>query len=200
MNSLTDSIQNIKILLFIIVILFSCAKKPSQELAKEEKKQPDIVIIQDFDQDSFRDGIWEDNTKDGVITFTGGISNLEKYGDKGNSLCLDYDFRLSKDIVGGVWFDFSEYNFAGFNYFGFWVKGEPSLGFANIIGICFEDAKGARETKMFGEVQDSWQKVEIPLKEFKINLSELKEVNITMDKRFATPKIGRIYLDSFYLR
>ncbi|MCD6081243.1 MAG: hypothetical protein J7J54_07355 [Candidatus Omnitrophica bacterium] len=183
-------------------LLWGCAQKPEPETqTKIQKKGEEPYIFLSFEQEHFNGGVWEEDMNDGVTSFRIKRSHLVKHGDRGYSLSLDYNFKLKKDSVGGVWIDVSRLDFTNYLYFGFWVKGEPDLGFTNIIGITFEDTDGNRETKMFAGVGSEWKKVEIFLGKIKkVNISRLQEINIVIEKRFANVPVGRIYLDDFYLR
>jgi len=194
------------IILITGIIFLSCAKvKPSEKTQEIQETQETagkkIFILQDFEQDSFKGGVWEEFMHDRHVTFVGSRSNLVKFGEKGYSFALDYDFRTDNDLVGGIWLDVSEYDFSGYQYFGFWIKGEPAVGYAKIIGITFEDKKGRSVTKMSSKVSDNWQKIEIPLSSLGLqNLSELTEINVFIDKRYIDQTAGRTYFDNFYLR
>jgi len=182
------------------VILFFCAKAGfSEEITDTAGKK--IFILQDFEQDGFKGGVWEEFMHDRHVTFVGSKSNLVKLGDKGHSFALDYDFRADNDLVGGIWLDVSGYDFSKYQYFGFWVKGEPSVGYAKIIGITFEDKNGKSVTKMSSKVSDNWQKIEIPLSSLGLDdLSALAEIDVFIDKRYIDQTAGRTYFDNFYLR
>jgi hypothetical protein len=181
--------------------LWGCAKKPESKPQEQKTVQQPPYVFLDFEHEQFNGGVWEENMEDGVTTFKIKRSHLVKHGDKGYSLAMDYNFKLKKDSVGGIWIDVRGLDFTKYSYFGFWVKGEPDLGFTNIIGITFEDAAGNRVTKMFAGVSSDWKKVEIPLKRLKgVDISNLPEINIVIERRFANVPAGRIYIDDFYLR
>ncbi len=193
--------MKIRIVVLITGIIFlSCAKvRSSEETADTAGKK--IFLLQDFEQDSFKGGVWEEFMHDRHVTFVGSKSNLVKLGEEGHSFALDYDFRADNDLVGGIWLDVSEYDFSDYQYFGFWVKGEPSVGYAKIIGITFEDKNGKSATKMSSKISDNWQKIEILLSSLGLdNLSELAEINVFIDKRYIDQTAGRTYFDNFYLR
>lgn len=184
---------------FCIFLLWGCAKKPEPQEQKAIQQPPHVFL--DFEQEQFKGGVWEEDMKDSVATFEVKRSDLVRHGEKGYSLAVDYNFKLKKDSVGGVWIDVRGLDFTKYSYFGFWIKGEPDLGFTNVIGITFEDAGGNRVTKMFAGVRADWKKIEIPLGRLKgVDISNLVEINIIIERRFANVPAGRIYLDDFYLR
>ncbi|MDP8233479.1 MAG: hypothetical protein P9M06_01560 [Candidatus Saelkia tenebricola] len=181
-----------------IVFLFCADKVYTEELTETKEK---IFLLQDFEQETFEGGVWEEFMEDRHTTFVGSKSSLVKYGEEGHSFALDYDFRSDNDLVGGIWLHVSGYDFSGYQYFGFWVKGEPAVGYSKIIGITFEDKKGKIVTVMNAKTGNDWYKVEIPLKSLKLeNLSELVEINVFIDKRYIDQTGGRTYFDNFYLR
>ncbi len=183
-------------------LIVGCAKKPrpKSEAEKKEKEYKPYIFL-DFEQEQFNGGGWEENMEDGVSTFKIKRSHLVKHGEKGYSLAVDYDFTLKKDSLGGIWINVSGIDFTKYSYFGFWVKGEPDLGFTNVIGITFEDENHNRVTRMFAGVSSQWKKVEVYLKNLKgVDISKLQEINVVIEKRFANVPTGRIYLDDFYLR
>lgn len=194
-----------KVSLAIALLLFlsGCGrrKEVAEEAQPQSKKEELLNIILSFDQETFPGGVWEEYMKDKYQTFKAEFSELEKMGEKGYSLALDYDFREGKDSIGGIWFRVDGYDFKSAEYFGFWAKGEPKLGYSQVIGITFESKFGQRVTKYFGKLQDVWTRVEIPLREPEFEkLKEVVEINIFLDRRYATQRVGRIYLDNFYLR
>lgn len=183
-----------------LLFLISCAKEERRVEPKAPEEGKQVLIIEDFEDGSLNGGRWEDQPKDGVVSILGGISNLVGHGGR-SSYYIDFDFRGGRDRIGGLWLDVSPYDFSKYRYFGFWVKGEPSLGYTKVIGIGFENKRGERYTTMFGKVSDEWARVEIPIDRIRIkDKKSVSEINIVIDKRYVTQEVGRIYLDDFYLR
>ncbi len=178
-------------------LLVSCTY---QEQIEEASKEEPIFMLQDLEGESFRGDIWE-NSPDNKVTFSGAKNSLVAANESGSSLAIDYNFSRGNDLVGGMWLDVAQYDLSNYKYFGFWIKGEESLGYSSIVGVTFEDNKAKAATKMIANVSTEWQKIEIPIEQLEgIDLSKVVEVNITIDKRFATKKAGRIYIDSIFLR
>jgi hypothetical protein len=183
------------------LFLTNCAKEEKGTKAPVPERKEEVLIIEDFEDGSLNGGKWEDQPKDGVVSILGELSSLVGHEGSKSSYYIDFDFREGQDRIGGLWLDVSPYDFSKYKYFGFWVKGEPNIGYTRVIGIGFENKKGERYTTMFGKVSDKWTRVEIPIDRIRIkDKKSISEINIVIDKRYATQKVGRIYLDDFYLR
>ncbi|MDD5613579.1 MAG: hypothetical protein PHQ54_00720 [Candidatus Omnitrophica bacterium] len=188
-----------KFLLISVASLVACSARVSSENAQQPERA--VFIFQDFSSSDFKGGIWEEFMNDTAVSFKGTITDKVKMGDKGNSFVIDYDFRTGTDLVGGLWLGVAEYDFSKYEYLGFWVKGEPDLGYSKIIGVTIEDKFGRGVTIMSSGVSDDWNNIEISLDVLKKgNLSDLFEINIFIDKRYTSIDIGRCYIDNFYLK
>ena len=56
---------------------------------------------------------------------------------------------------------------------------------------------------MSSGVSEDWNDIEVSLETLKkgnINISDLSEINIFIDKRYTSIDVGRCYIDNFYLK
>ncbi|MDP8216271.1 MAG: carbohydrate binding domain-containing protein [Candidatus Kaelpia imicola] len=189
-----------KELIFIVVIsimLYGC----TNTAGGFSKYREQIFILQDFNADEYKGGVWEAVSNDKQASFKAELQARVRVGERGRAVALDYDFRSGADLVGGLWLDVSDHDFSGYNLLGFWIKGEPTLGFSKIVGVTIEDKFGNRVTKMNSQVSSEWGRVEISLNSLKDKrLSNIVEINVFIDKRYTSIEAGRCYIDDFYLK
>lgn len=191
--------KSLNFFIFLFFLMQACAKKESSQVRTPtpvEEKRLIYSIIENFNNRSFPGNVWEDYPQGRKQSFQIGFSSRVKKGEKGYSLYIDYDFLNTDDTVGGIWIDLKGIDFKEARILSFWVKGEPMVGFSRVITVSLENEKGERGNYTFGGINADWREIKIPLEVFGIkDKTSLSELNIVIEKQYATSKRGRIYID-----
>ena len=142
-------------------------------------------------------GAWDKDPAD----FSQGCSDIfdpiEKVGDKGFSMKLDYDVDSPNPAYNGFWLKLNDLDASGYKNLSFDVKGDPEVGYTTVFKIELKNNKKEVGKFYVTEVDDSWQTITIPLRNFSgiMDFSGLAEFVIVFEDRMATNKDGIIYID-----
>ncbi len=124
------------------------------------------------------------------------------YGGRGCSLSLYYDVDSpNSPAYNGFWMRLERINLENWNYLSFYIRGDDKTGYTNEIVIEIKSIYGRLAIFNIQGITSEWKKVILPLKEItqKEDFSEAYEFCIIFDERKVTQKVGRIYIDEFYL-
>lgn len=144
-------------------------------------------------------GAWDkdpdDPTQTCVISFDPDIH----YGDEGMSLRLDYDVDSPNPAYNGFWMQLRNLDLSNYKSLVMYVKGDPEKGFSKRMKIELKTPKKVGRY-MLKNISDTWQRVEIPLTEFKgiDSLEDVIELVFVFDDVNTRPKSGTIYIDNMY--
>jgi hypothetical protein len=80
-----------------------------------------------------------------------------------------------------------------------YVKGDPEKGFTKRMKIELKSPKKVGRY-MVKNISDTWQRIEIPLSEFKgiDSLEDVVELVFVFDDVNTRPKTGTLYIDNMY--
>ena len=146
-------------------------------------------------------GAWDKDPADFSQGCTDSFDPIEKVGDKGFSVKLEYDVDSPNPAYNGFWLKLNDLDAGKFKNISFNIKGDPEVGYTTVFKV--ELKNGKREVGKFyvTGIDDSWQTITIPLKNFSgiVDFSELAEFVIVFEDRMATNKDGIIYIDEIKL-
>lgn len=127
------------------------------------------------------------------------LTSLERTGDKGYGLKLDYDVDSPYSAYNGFFTNLMHIDISGYKYLVFSVKGERKTGFTNKINIELKNRAEIGKTTVEG-ITDEWKKIVVPLDKFAgiRNFKDMKELVIVFSDLNVTKKTGIIYMDDIY--
>lgn len=120
-----------------------------------------------------------------------------KHGETGFSMKLDYDVDSTNPAYNGFWMFLQNFDATGYDTLSFWVKGDKNAGYSTVFKIELKNAKKETGRYYATGISSEWQKISIPLKDFKgiTDFKDLTEFVIVFEDRIASNKQGTIYLD-----
>lgn len=163
------------------------------------------ILVNDFDgKDNYNNlggpfGSWNIFYSDPNQHCKDELTSLEKTGDKGNSLKLDYDVDSPYSAYNGFFTNLMGIDISDYKYLIFSIKGDKEAGFTSKINI--ELKSKAQIGKMTVEgITDEWKRIVIPLNRFSGigSFKDMKELVIVFSDLNVTKKAGVIYIDGIY--
>jgi hypothetical protein len=147
-------------------------------------------------------GAWDKDGNDPTQFCVESFDRKHAYGGRGCCLQLDYDVDSpNMPAYNGFWMRLEKLDLSKWKYLCFYVKGDPEIGFTEKFKVEIKNFKGQIATFLVNGVSSEWRKVVIPLDKMvkDADFSEVYEFTIVFDEETVTQKIGRIYIDEFYL-
>lgn len=143
-------------------------------------------------------GAWDKDPADFSQGCTDIFDPIEKVGDKGFSMKLDYDVDSPNPAYNGFWVKLSDLNATQYKNLSFDIKGDPEKGYTTVFKLEIKNSKGETGRFYATGVDDTWQTITIPLRNFSgiVDFSTLKELVVVFEDRMATNKEGILYVDN----
>lgn len=142
-------------------------------------------------------GAWDKDPADFSQTCTDSFDPVNKFGQSGFGMKLDYDVDSPNPAYNGFWMKLNNLDVSAYKNLVFCVKGDEEAGFTTVFKVELKSANG-EVGKFYATGTDiEWKKMSIPLKQFAgiSSFSELAEFVIVFEDRMATNKDGVIYID-----
>lgn len=151
-----------------------------------------------------RIGTWSSNTFDTSQGTT--IEIIPLYGVMGKAsqeshvIKITYDVATTGSAFNGVYVKLNDMDLTPYKEISMLIKGDPNKGFTAKFKIELKNRRGRRAACVLNGVTDSWQKLSIPLQEFKAagslgGLGGMSEMYITFDDMTVDSKEGTLYID-----
>ena len=143
-------------------------------------------------------GAWDKDPADFSQGCTDIFDPIEKVGDKGFSMKLDYDVDSPNPAYNGFWVKLSDLNATQYKNLSFDIKGDPEKGYTTVFKLEIKNSKGETGRFYATGVDDTWQTITIPLRNFSgiVDFSTLKELVVVFEDRMAPKKEGILYVDN----
>ena len=109
---------------------------------------------------------------------------------------IEYDVDSANPAYNGFWMFLQELNASDYKNLSFQAKG-GSEGCTRVFKVELKNKKGQVGRYYVTNLTDEWQKITIPLSDFKgINdFSGLTEFVIVFEDRMVSKKVGTLYID-----
>jgi len=190
-------IRNLMIATALLVAVCACAN-----FAYAEE-----LMVADFDSGAKPNniggnfGAWDKDPADFSQGCTDIFDPVEKSGSSGFSMKLDYDVDSPNPAYNGFWLKMNDLDASGYKNISFDIKGDSEEGYTTVFKIELKNNKGEVGKFYATGIDDSWQTIAIPLKNFTgiIDYSALEEFVIVFEDRMATNKDGIVYIDNIRL-
>ena len=142
-------------------------------------------------------GAWDKDPADFSQGCVEMFDSVNRHGSKGFALKLDYDVDSRNPAYNGFWMFLQNLDASTYDNLAMWVKGDGKEGYTTVFKVELKNNKRQVGRYYVTSVTDKWQKIIIPLKDFKgINdFSDLTEAVIVFEDRIASNKDGAIYID-----
>ncbi len=135
------------------------------------------------------------------------VDETTRRGDKGASMCLDYNVAKS-GAFNGFWIklgpehDGNNFDAREYKTLSFWIKGDRKAGVPKKLKVEVKGYPGTPFGRYYVEkIGDDWTKIQIPLKDIaqqRVDLSKLDEIVLVFEERQCRPGTkGRIWIDDF---
>jgi hypothetical protein len=165
----------------------------------------DQILIHDFDtgdkpsENAYDFGAWNKDPNDTTQGCVESFDAVDRFGDKGMSLRLDYDVDSPAPAYNGMWMKVKELDLSPYKYLNFYIKGNKEKGFSKVIKLELKNDTEAGKY-LFTQVTEEWTLAKIPLSEFRgvRDWTKMKEFVIVFDDLNSRPKAGTIYVDNIF--
>ncbi len=177
----------------------------SKPFAEETLGAPQSeLLIADFDSGDKPNnlggdfGSWnkdpKDDTQGAYMTF---VVDDALGNEAGHSLRLDYGVDSPNPAYNGFWMKLNNADFTSYNTLNFYIKGDPKAGFTKRVKLELKDSSGVPHSYVMTGINDNWQKISIPFKEFgtKTDWTRMTEFVVVFDDVNSRPKTGSIFID-----
>lgn len=164
------------------------------------------LLIHDFDmgekasENAYDFGAWNKDPNDTTQGCVESFEPVQRYGDKGMSLRLDYDVDSPAPAYNGMWLKFKQNDLSKYKYLNFYIKGDGEKGFTKVVKL---ELKNPNETGkfLFAGISDEWQLAKIALSDFRglRDWTNITEFVLVFDDINSRPKSGTIYLDNIFV-
>ena len=127
------------------------------------------------------------------------LTSVERIGDEGYGLKLDYDVDSHYSAYNGFFTNLMGIDVSDYKYLVFSVKGDKNSGFTNKINLELKNRAQIGKAAIDG-ITDEWKRMVVPLNKFSgINsFKDMKELVIVFSDINVTKKEGVIYIDDIY--
>lgn len=168
----------------------------------------EILKIADFDDGHKPNlingdyGAWDKDGNDPTQFCVESFDRSHPFAGKGCSLQLDYDIDSpNKPAYNGFWMRLERIDLSEWKYLIFYIRGDEKIGFPKKIKAEIKNIKQEIASFLIAGIEGHWKKVIIPLDEINRDgdFTEAYEFTLVFDEKICDVKIGRIYIDEFYL-
>ncbi len=169
----------------------------------EAPKQSETLVLADFDSGEKPNnvegnfGAWNKDPSDPTQWCKEGFDNVTRRGAEGFSMKLDYSVDSPNPAYNGFWMMLPNIDASKYDTLSLWIKGDPQAGYTTVLKIEIKNANKQVGRYYISNVSDQWQKISIPLSDFKslIDKTNLTEFVIVFEDRMASNKKGIVYID-----
>lgn len=166
------------------------------------------LLIADFDSGEKPNNVggnfggWDKDPSDFSQGCSESFDSVNRRGEKGFSMKLDYDVDSKNPAYNGFWMFLQNADGTKYDSISMWVKGDSDDGYTTVFKVELKNAGRQVGRYYVTNVTDQWQEIVIPLKSFKgiTDLSNLTEIVIVFEDRVASNKAGVLYLDDISLK
>lgn len=164
---------------------------------------PETLVVADFDSGKKPNnaggnfGAWDKDPRDISQGCADAFDSVNRYGQKGFGIKLDYDVDSKNPAYNGFWMLLQALDASHYDSISFWVKGDEGAGYTSTFKIELKNSKNQVGTYYITGVTGSWQNMVIPLNKIKgiTDFSGLTEFVIVFEDKIASDKDGVIYVD-----
>jgi hypothetical protein len=161
------------------------------------------IVVADFDSGEKPNniggdfGAWNKDPTDFSQGCTESFDSVNRHGDKGFAMKLDYSVESKNPAYNGFWMLLQNMDASKYDNISFWVKGDAKAGYTTVFKIELKNAAKQVGRYYVTNVTDQWQEIVVPLKDIKgiTDFSNLTEFVIVFEDRIASNKRGVIYID-----
>lgn len=165
----------------------------------------DQLLVHDFDlgekpsDNAYDFGAWNKDPNDTTQGCTESFETVEKFGDKGMSLRLDYDVDSPAPAYNGMWMKLKELDLSKYKFLNFYIKGDTQKGFTKVVKLELKNGSEVGKN-LFSGITNEWKPAKIALSEFRglKDLTKATELVIVFDDMNSKPKTGTIYVDNIF--
>ena len=113
------------------------------------------------------------------------------------SLKVMYDAETALPVANGVWIRLPGVHVSNYDYFSFWIKGDPRIGHTRIFSIGFLNGDGELYVYRIEDVIPAWRRYGIKLKytKGKSPLNNLMKIYFIFNTATITKEKGILYFD-----
>lgn len=175
----------------------------SEKAAEGNKVRPNEFMIADFDTGEKPNniggdfGAWNKDPMDYSQGCTESFDSANRHGVTGFSMKLDYSVESKNPAYNGFWMFLQSLDASKYDNLVFWVKGDIKIGYTTVFKVELKNASKQIGRYYVTNIQDQWQEIAIPIKEFKgiTDYSNLTEFVIVFEDRVVSNKKGVIFID-----
>lgn len=161
------------------------------------------LMIADFDKGEKPNNLqgdfggWSKDPTDAKGICIESFDAVNKVGEKGFGMKLDYDVSSAKGTYNGFWMQLNNLDASKYTTLSFVVKGDKS-GYTTAAKIEIKNSKGQVGKTYITDIKEEWQQVDIPLKDMKglTDTTSLTEFVVVFESNIASNKKGIIYIDN----
>lgn len=163
------------------------------------------LLVCDFDsaekpsENVYNFGAWNKDPNDTTQGCVESFENVEKFGDNGMSLRLDYDVDSPAPAYNGFWIKVKDLDLSKYQYFNFYIKGDSEKGSTRVIKL---EIKNSNEVGRFlySGVTNEWSLAKIALSDFRglRDWTDVTELVLVFDDMNSKPKMGTLYVDNVF--
>lgn len=206
--------KNIKLGFLIFLFICSCAPITDQVIfnnvdqVKVVKKGPKIdvsnvkiLVIDDFkkkEKNNLKGSVnaWSFNPDDKSQGCKTAYKKDPLVGDKGVYFQMNYDVDSQNQAFNGVYWELKDVDFSSFYSISFNVKGDKEKGFTSVFKLELKNNNGQTGSYFVQGVTEEWQKITIPLVDFKgiSDFTSMKEFTVVFVDSEVTKKEGSIQM------
>ncbi len=163
----------------------------------------DRLVIADFDSGVKPNniggdfGAWDKDPADFTQMCVESFNVIERVGDLGFSMKIDYDVDSPNPAYNGFWMKLNGADFSKYKNFIFKVKGDTAKGYTRVFKIELKNNKGELGKYYVTETGDDWKEIVVPFVKFAgiTDFSNMTEFVIVFEDWRVTKKDGSIFID-----
>ena len=182
-------------------VFFCSYFMPNNLFANESTRN--LLIVADFNSGHKPNnlgqewGSWNFDPNDPEQGFVDAIETDDFQSKSGFCIRMDYDVQSSKPAFNGFWMKLGNLDATPYEWFSFYVKGQPNGQFTKRFKFELKNAKGERAVYLANALSMNWQQIRVPFKKNQSiqDWSQLIEFVIVFDDILVTYKKGTLFLD-----
>jgi hypothetical protein len=170
-----------------------------------EVKIPGVILVAHFNEKENKGplgpfGAWSKDPNDFTQFCYDSFSPLEKRGNKGYSLRIDYDVDSPNPAFNGIWFKLGGVDLSNYKYLILWVKGDEKRGFTQHFKIELKNGRGEKGIYYLTGIDNRWKEFKIPLNKFMgiSSFDDMQEMVFVFEDWRVSKKEGTLYVDDIY--